>query len=145
MNKDLKIALEAAFHILLDEDLHFLKVGPIVHSRWFTLACRILQLYLSKHIPLANLQAIARFCISVYFPTWFEIKRQSQIIHGAKNFFNLVHRIQKFPHSKICSTELKVVQRNAFFAHPKNILLGMLRDDDEEIKRLVFNKIQALR
>ena len=57
---------------------------------------------------------------------------------------NLVHHIQQFPHSKIRSTVLKFVQRNAFFAHPENVLLGMLGDDDEEIGRLAVNKIQVL-
>ena len=83
-------------------------------------------------------------CISVYFPMWFEIKKQNQIIHGAKNFFNLVHCIQQFPHSKICSSVLKVVERNTFFAHPENVFLGMLGDNDVEITRLTVNKIQAL-
>ena len=129
----------------VDEDLQFLEVGTIVHSRWLTLACRILRLYVSKETPSANLQAIAHFCISVYFPTWFETKKQNQIIHGAKNFFNLVHRIQQFPHSEIRFIASKVVQRNAFFAHPENVLLGMLGDDDEEIRRLAVNKIQGLR
>ena len=77
----------------VDEELHFLEVGPIVHSRLLTLACRILRLYVLKHIALADLQAIVRFCISVYFPTWFEIKKQNQMIHGPKFFFNLVYRI----------------------------------------------------
>ena len=61
----------------VDEDLQFLEVGPIVHSQWLTLACRILRLYVSKETPSANLQAIAHFCISVYFPTWFETKKQN--------------------------------------------------------------------
>ena len=104
-----------------------------------------MRLYVSKETPSANLQAIAHFCISVYFPTWFETKKQNQINHGAKNFFNLVHRIQQFPHSEIRSIASKVVQRNAFFAHPENVLLGMLGDDDEEIRRLAVSKIQGLR
>ena len=128
----------------VDEDLHFLEVGPIVHSRWLTLACTILQLYVSKHTPSANLQAITRFFISIYFPMWFKIKKHSQIIHNTKNFFNLVHRMQQFPHSKIHSTALKVAQKNAFFPHPENDFLGMLGDDDEEIRRLAVNKIQTL-
>ena len=129
----------------VDEDLQYLEVGPIVHSRWLTLASRILRLYVSKCNPSENLQSCARFCINVYFPTWFEIKKQSQIVQGAKNFFNLVHRIQRFPHSKIRSIALKVVQRNAFFAHPENVLLGMLADNEEEIRRLAVNKIHGLR
>ena len=57
----------------------------------------------------------------------------------------MVHRIQQFPHSEIRSIASKVVQRNAFFAHPENVLLGLLRDHDEEIRRLAVNKIQGLR
>ena len=124
-----------------DEDLQYLEVGPIVHSRWLTLACRILRLFVLTKSPSANLEAIARFCIIVYFPTWFEIKNQSQITRGAKNFFNLVHRIHHFSHSKSRSIALKVVQRNTFFAHPENVLLGVLGDENEKIKRLAVNKI----
>ena len=43
--------------------------------------------------------------------------------------------MQQFPHSEIHSTASKVVQRNAFFAHPENVLLGMPGDDDDEIRR----------
>ena len=75
---------------------------------------------------------------------WFEIKKQSQIIHGAKNFFNLVHCIQQFLHRKIRSIVLKLVQRNPLFAFLKNVLLGMLEDGDEEIRRWAVNKTQAL-
>ena len=52
----------------------------------------------------------------------------------------MVHRI----HSEIRSIASKVVQRNAFFAHPENVLLGILGDADEEIRRLAVNKIQGL-
>ena len=78
----------AVMVVSVDKNLHFLEVGSILHSQWLTLACRILWLYVSEHTPLANLQAIARFCISVYFPTWFEIKK-SQIIRGVKKFLQL--------------------------------------------------------
>ena len=61
-----------------------------------------------------------------------------------KKFLQLVHCIQQFPHSKSHATVLKVVQINGFFAHPENVLLGMLGDEDEEIRRLVVNKIQTL-
>ena len=36
---------------LVDSDLQYLKVGPIVHSRWLTLGCRILRYYVSVDEP----------------------------------------------------------------------------------------------
>ena len=35
----------------VDPDLEFLDIGPIVHSRWLTLACRILRYYTSQEKP----------------------------------------------------------------------------------------------
>ena len=75
---------------------------------------------------------------------WFEIKQQSQIIYGLKNFFILVHCIQQFPTAKFALLCLKLCKEMLFFAHPENVLLVMLGDDDEEIRRLAINKIQAL-
>ena len=75
--------------------------------------------------------------LSAYLQTWrlklSHTKTVTADNDSAKNFFNLVHRMQQFPYSKICSTVLKVVQRNVDFAHSENVLLGVLGDDDEEI------------
>ena len=80
-----------------------------------------------------NLIILAQFCLKVYFPTWFEIKHYSKLAHGSKNFFNLFQRIAIFSNQKVVETALKVLQNNKFFAHPENILLGMLGDDDEDL------------
>ena len=63
---------------------------------------------------------------------------------GAKNFFNIVNRITKLPNAQICTVALNVLQRNAYFAHPENVLLGMLGDNNENLQRLAVNKIPAL-
>ena len=59
----------------LDPDLSLLEIGPMCHSRWLTLACRILRYYVSRKNPDKNLITLAEFCILVYFPSWFTIKR----------------------------------------------------------------------
>ena len=38
----------------VDSDLAQLEIGPIVHSRWLTLACRILRYYTSAKEPTEN-------------------------------------------------------------------------------------------
>ena len=95
---------------VVDSDLQYLKVGPIVHSRWLTLGCRILRYYVSVDDPSTNLETLAKFCLQVYFPSWFEIRSNSQLTCGAKNFFNLVQRILQVPDEAVRKTALKVVQ-----------------------------------
>ena len=52
-----------------DDDLQYLEVGPVVHSRWLTLGCRILRYYVSLDEPPQNLKILVNFCLTVYFPT----------------------------------------------------------------------------
>ena len=130
---------------VVDSDLQYLKVGPIVHSRWLTLGCRILRYYVSVDEPSSNLETLTKFCLQVYFPSWFEIKLNSQLTCGSKNFFNLVQRILQVPDEAVRKTALKVVQRNAFFAHQENVLIAMLGDNDEEIRMRGVNKVLSIR
>ena len=95
--------------------------------------------------PSSNLENLAHFCLTVYFPSWFEIKSNSQLTCGFRNLFNLVQRILKVLNEIIKETALKVVQRNGFFAHQENILTGMLGHNDEEIRMLGVNKVLSIR
>ena len=128
-----------------DSDLQYLKVGPIVHSRWLTLGCRIFRYYVSVDESSSNLETLTKFCLQVYFPSWFEIKLNSQLTCGSRNFFNLVQRILQVPDEAVRKTALKVVQRNAFFAHQENVLIAMLGDNDEEIRMRGVNKVLSIR
>lgn len=129
----------------IDTDLEMLEIGHICHSRWLTLACRILRCYTSQQKPSPKLVTLAEFCVKVYFPTWFQIKQKHRISDGSKNFYDLLRRIVQFPNDKIKKIALRVIQRNAFFAHPENILLGMLADEDESVRRVAVNRIQVMR
>ena len=95
--------------------------------------------------PSSNLENLAHFCLTVYFPSWFEIKSNSQLTCGSRNLYNLVQRILKVSNEIIKETALKVVQRNGFFAHQENILIGTLGGNDEEIRMLGVNKVLSIR
>ena len=71
--------------------------------------------------------------------------KNSSISNGSINFYNMMKRILSFPCKRIRDISLPVVERNAFFAHPENILLGMLGSEDEEIRRLGVNKVLSFR
>ena len=49
----------------LDPDLHKLHIGPIVHSRWLTLACRIIRFDTSTKQPSKSLVQLTNFCLKI--------------------------------------------------------------------------------
>ena len=88
---------------------------------------------------------MAKFCVKVYFPTWFQIKLKSSITGESQNFFDAMQRIKNFSDHNITEISLKVLNRNAFFSHPENILLAMLSDKDESVRKSAVNKIRSVR
>ena len=71
----------------IDSDLSLLEVDPVVHSRWLTLECRILCLYISTKTPPKKSAIMAEFCVMFCFPTWFEIKHKSNVSDTSNHFF----------------------------------------------------------
>ena len=130
---------------LVSNELGRLNVGPISHSRWLTLACRILRLYVSQTNPDNNLATLAKYCIQVYFPTWFDIKQKNYITHGSRHFFNLVKRNLEFAFDEIVPIVKKVINNNSYFAHPENVLLAMLGDEDASIRFRAVDKVLSIR
>ena len=60
-------------------------------------------------------------------------------------FYNILVRTTKLPNKKVREIALTVLQRNAYFAHHENIILAMLGDDDESVRRLAVNKVLSIR
>ena len=48
----------------VDDDLAYVQVGPIVHSKWITLGCRIL-LYVYLEEPPLKLEILVRYYLTV--------------------------------------------------------------------------------
>ena len=42
------------------------------------------------------------------------------------------------------STALKTLERNSYFAHPENVLLSMLSDEDYQVRCMAVNKVLAI-
>jgi len=81
----------------LNPDLQKLQIDPIVHSRWLTLACRILCFYTSTKQPSKSLVQLTNFSLKIYFPTWINIKKENKITEwGNRNFSNLLKECVSF-------------------------------------------------
>ena len=57
----------------------------------------------------------------------------------------MIQRINKFPDTNARNICYKVIDNNSYFAHGKNILIGMLADEDEEVRRKAVNKVLHLK
>jgi len=88
---------------------------------------------------------LTNVCLKIYFPTWFHIKKENKITDWAKNFFKLIERVHQFRTDKVRDISMKVLQRNAYFPHSENVILGMLAEDDENIRRRAVDKNSELR
>ncbi|KAK0067238.1 hypothetical protein Bpfe_003336 [Biomphalaria pfeifferi] len=126
------------------EELARRNPGKMAHSRWLTTANRILRLYISQQNPTHSLQMLATYIMQVYAPVWFAIKSKPSCVDGTKHIWLTVHLSRSLP------TEVKniidpVIQRNAYFAHPENLLIAMVTDDRDHIKQLGLRRILKAR
>ncbi|CAH0551159.1 unnamed protein product [Brassicogethes aeneus] len=121
-------------------DLSLRDPGPLNHSRWLTAAHRILRLYVSCKKPSASLIHLTTYILRVYSPLWFAIKTKPSILDGPKHVFQCIVSSRYLPQT-LRKTVDTVIQHNAFFAHPENLLLAMLVDEDPIIKALALRRI----
>ena len=128
---------------VVEDDRRYLEVGPIVLSRWLTLGCRILRYNVSLDEPSQILKVLVHFCLTVYFPTWFDIKLEHQTTNGYKYQFSLIKKINSLSNEEIREVALDAMQRNGYFAHPENLLIAMLGDNDEQIRSMAVTNVIA--
>ena len=71
--------------------------GPIDHSRWLTLAIRLLQKYTRDPDPSPGLKMIVTYICQVYVPMWFTIKCHSKFSRGPGHLFHLMQLVKEQP------------------------------------------------
>ena len=131
----------------MEDDLANTKLGLCCHSRWLTTASRICRLYAATPQSSSRLRTITKYIVQVYTPMWFMVKRNDKATDGAKNIFFLMKSSEKVQCPEAKNIVQRIIQRNAFFVHTKNILLIMLCDSDEATRKdavdtLVSSKVR---
>ncbi|CAH1104540.1 unnamed protein product [Psylliodes chrysocephalus] len=109
--------------------------GKMSHARWLTTANRMLRLYIATKNSSLTQIILTEFILKVYAPVWFEIKTKSYIYDGARHLWKAINASRGFPDNVKHITN-KVFADNAYFAHPKNLLLAMLSDTRPYIREL---------
>ena len=118
--------------------------GALNHSRWLTLANRILRKYASTSNPSQKLKHLVTAIIKFYAPSWFHIKTHPHCIDGPKNLLKMIQLSKNLTESEQ-KVAHKAIQRNAFFGQPEQVLLTMLNDKEKEIRKRAVDKIVSLR
>ena len=102
--------------------------GKLSHARWLTTANRILRLYISTENPSEELLLLTEYTLKVYARVWFSIKMKPSCKYGGLHVLELVH-FSRYLDGSIKKILDPVIQRNAYFAHPDNLLLCMVSDE----------------
>ena len=129
---------------LVPENLVHQVAGPINHSRWLTLAIRILQLYTRTTVPDAGLMNVTRYIVQVYSPVWFKIKKDSKFVNGPSNIFSLLQLVKLQP-EEVKTIVKPVIQNNAYFAESGILLCAMLESSSESVRQAAVKKIREIR
>lgn len=77
-------------------------------------------------------------------PVWFNIKKSKHFTDGPKHVFQAI-QTSRYLSDDLLKIVNPVIQRNAFFAHPENLLLAMIVDDRENIRKLGYRRILKAR
>ena len=119
-------------------------IGPPLHARWLTTAARDIRLYMSTARPTMAFKEIICLLVNLYVPNYFNIKQHSHCQNGAKNLFNIIELARELSVGSQQTVE-RVLQDNSYWAHPENIVIGMLADENEVIRRKAVLYIRAAR
>lgn len=129
---------------IVDLRLKNKKIGPLNASRWNPFATRLLRLYASYDKPTASLKNLALFVMKVYVPFWFHVKNDPLAINGSRHMFKYIQLVRQLPKS-IQKPVQDSIQYNGFYSHSENILLGMITDQDKNIRQVGYEKILTAR
>lgn len=99
----------------------------------------ISESYMGTENPSTNLVTLTNYIMKAYALSWFQIKINAKCYNGAANFFFLM-KSSRYLNAGLRKIVDPVFQRNAYFAHPENIILCMLNDSNRQTRELVVNR-----
>jgi hypothetical protein len=117
--------------------------GPLNHSQWVTLALRIIFIYMTYEHPPYSLARFAYFVIHCYANMWFCIKTRPKDTEAARLTWESMIFLMKLPEEER-AIGLPVFERGLYWAHPANLLLCMLGDENPAVWKEAVDKVMSL-
>ena len=125
---------------IVDHPVFHRDPGALCHSRWLTTVNRILCLYATMSNPSENLLLLTEFVLKVYTSMWFDIKINPSAINASKHLYRTIEKVRVFS-SRVQQIVWPVIQRNGYYAHPKNTLLAMVHGKNKDIRELGLRRV----
>lgn len=82
--------------------------------------------------------------MKTYAPVWFDIKKNYSVKYGPTHIFKVIQTTRQLPENLRQLID-PVIQRNAFFCYPENILLAMAVDERVHVRELAFRRLLKAR
>ena len=102
------------------------------------------MLYMTYQTPPFPLARLASFVIIHYAPQWFAYRKRWRATDAPKVFFEgLLRTKQLLPEER--TKVMNVLQRNAFWSHPENLILSLLADDNAAVRSDGVDRVLRLR
>lgn len=118
--------------------------GMLHHARWLTKASRVLRLYVSSVEPSKKLIDIVWYIMKVYVPIYFGIKCKKSVVYSSIHFFNVL-KYARYLSKNYFDIVKNVCKTNFYSAHPENLLLAMIFDDDPNVREKGYMTILRCR
>lgn len=154
LTSDQKYLLELAKAIdggIVSDKLAKQKPGNMHKARWATTMSRTLRVYASVKHPSIILQILVTYIMKVYIPVLLAIKGQPSFVHGSRHLHLLCSLCQRYfdkkePAYSSAYKEMKnTVNNNGYFANCESILLAMITDQDQHIRKMAYDYIITAR
>ncbi|GBO42382.1 hypothetical protein AVEN_271632-1 [Araneus ventricosus] len=143
LSKDQQYLLDISYALTSGSSPEYLSVREPVrfpHSRWLTTANRDLRLYLSFENPTDEHKILVYFIPKSYMPVWVHIKKVRYFTNGPEHVFEVINSSRLLPENLLKVID-SVIQRNALFVNPENLLLSIIVDKRDQIRELDFKII----
>ena len=97
-----------------------------------------------KGAPLRILRILVKFCITMYFKLFFDIKHRHMLVDAPYHILTSLRVLKTQP--KIVQDVITFyVRKNAWFAHPECVLLSLLSSSDPKDRQFAVRQILTVR
>lgn len=140
----LLLLAEAVSSGVISERLSRLQLGSLCDVRWTIYAIRFLRLFMSSPAPSFQLLSVVNFIQKVYVPVLFWIKGYPEWVYGPRHIHKMLCFSKLLPVQQFNVVKARITH-NSFFLHSENVLLSMISDNDQIIRRKAYQIILSLR
>src|SRR5688572_12507185 len=105
---------------------------------------RVCRLYVAVEKPSMALHWLCHFVVTNYGPDWFAIKCRPSCYDGPKNLY-LATQLVKLVPKGVADIVKPYIARDAYYAHPENLLLVMMTDSDLPKRQKAVNTVLNIR